>query len=190
MLRWGAAAGRQGPSLNRKGCACLPGWLAGWHFQQSFPHRRATCHMSDMTPPAPNGALPLLPAADTLTFGLVVMAVAGTYQLFSRGLLASITASCGSVGAALEGRRWGLWAAYRAGEAVACHALSIGDALLGLGMLLAAPWLAFRSGLLRCVLPSVCSPLAAAAAAWAALHSAGPLQTSAHTGWTWKERML
>jgi hypothetical protein len=118
------------------------------------------------------------------------MAVAGTYQLFSRGLLASITASCGSVGAALEGRRWGLWAAYRAGEAVACHALSIGDALLGLGMLLAAPWLAFRSGLLRCVLPSVCSPLAAAAAAWAALHSAGPLQTSAHTGWTWKERML
>ena len=111
-----------------------------------------------MTPPAPNGALPLLPAADTLTFGLVVMAVAGTYQLFSRGLLASITASCGSVGAALEGRRWGLWAAYRAGEAVACHALSIGDALLSLGMLLAAPWLAFRSGLLRCVLPPSAVP--------------------------------
>ena len=101
---------------------------------------------------------PLLPAADTLTFGLVVMAVAGAYQLFSRGLLAGVTARCGSVGAALEGRRWGLWAAYRAGEAVACHALSVGDALLGLGMLLAAPWLAFRSGLLRCVLRPGCSP--------------------------------
>lgn len=88
-------------------------------------------------------------AADTLTFGLVVMVAAGTYQLLSRGLLSSITASCGSLSGALGGRRWGLWAAWRAAETVSCLALSIGDALLGLGVLLAAPWIVYRSGLLR-----------------------------------------
>ncbi|KAI3426217.1 hypothetical protein D9Q98_008593 [Chlorella vulgaris] len=86
--------------------------------------------------------------SDTLTFGLTVMVAAGTYQLLSRGLLSSITASCGSLSGALGGRRWGLWAAWRAAETVSCLALSIGDALLGLGVLLAAPWIVYRSGLL------------------------------------------
>lgn len=78
------------------------------------------------------------------------MAAAGAYELLSRGLLAHLTASCASPAAALGGR-WGLWAAWRAGEALACYTLSIGDALMGLGVLLAAPWLVYRSGLLRCL---------------------------------------
>ncbi|KAL4448496.1 hypothetical protein ABPG75_005715 [Micractinium tetrahymenae] len=85
--------------------------------------------------------------SDTLTFGLAVMLAAGTYQLLSRGLLAGIAASCGSLGGA-SGSRWGLWAAWRAAEALACHVLAIGDALLGLAVLLAAPWLLYRSGLM------------------------------------------
>jgi hypothetical protein len=47
------------------------------------------------------------------------------------------------------GRRWGLWGAWRAAEALSCHALALGDALGALGVLLAAPWLLYRSGLLR-----------------------------------------
>ncbi len=77
------------------------------------------------------------------------MVLAGTYQLLSRGLLASITASCPSLAATLGGRRWGLWSTWKAGEAMACYLLSTGDALLGLLVLLAAPWLVYRSGLLR-----------------------------------------
>lgn len=76
------------------------------------------------------------------------MLATGTYQLISRGLLASITASCGSLSAA-GGGGWGVWAAWRAAEALTCHVLALGDALLGVGALLAAPWLLYRSGLMR-----------------------------------------
>lgn len=76
------------------------------------------------------------------------MLATGTYQLLSRGLLAAVTASCGSLSVATGGR-WGLWGAWRAAEAIACHVLAVGDALLGLGALLAAPWLLYRSGLMR-----------------------------------------
>lgn len=85
--------------------------------------------------------------ADTLTFGLVVMVAAGAYQMLSRGLLATIASHCPAV--ALSGGSWGLWAAWRATEALGCYVLSLGDALLGLAVLLAAPWLVYRSGLLR-----------------------------------------
>lgn len=85
--------------------------------------------------------------ADTLTFGLVVMVAAGTYQLLSRGLLATVASHCPAV--ALSGGSWGVWAAWRATEALGCYVLSLGDALLGLAVLLAAPWLVYRSGLLR-----------------------------------------
>lgn len=77
------------------------------------------------------------------------MAAAAAHQLASRGVLAHLTAACASPGAALGGR-WGLWAAWRAAEALACYGLALGDALLGLGVLLAAPWLVYRSGLMRC----------------------------------------
>ena len=86
--------------------------------------------------------------ADTLTFGLVVMVAAGTYQLLSRGLLNTVTARCGAWGG---GRGWGLLGTWRAAEAAACYAFSVGDALLGLAVLLAAPWVVYRSGLMRCV---------------------------------------
>ncbi len=75
------------------------------------------------------------------------MVAAGTYQMLSRGLLATIAAHCPAV--ALGSGSWGLWAAWRATEALACYVLSLGDALLGLAVLLAAPWLVYRSGLLR-----------------------------------------
>jgi hypothetical protein len=77
------------------------------------------------------------------------MVAAAAYQLRSRGVLVGIAGHCGSLAAALGTRRWGLWAAWRACEAVACHLLALGDALLGLSVLLAAPWLLYRSGLLR-----------------------------------------
>ena len=76
------------------------------------------------------------------------MLATGTSQLISRGLLASITASGGSLSAA-GGGGWGVWAAWRAAEALTCHVLALGDALLGVGALLAAPWLLYRSGLMR-----------------------------------------
>lgn len=75
------------------------------------------------------------------------MVAAGTYQLLSLGLLATIARHCPAL--ALGGGSWGMWAAWRAAEALACHVLSLGDALLGLAVLLAAPWLVYRSGLLR-----------------------------------------
>lgn len=84
-----------------------------------------------------------------LTFGVVVMVTSAAYQLRSRGLLTGIVGNCGSLTAALGAPRWGLWAAWRACEVAACHLLALGDALLGLSVLLAAPWLLYRSGLLR-----------------------------------------
>lgn len=78
------------------------------------------------------------------------MVAAGTYQLLSRGLLFSITSHCASPAALLGGSRWGLWGAWRAAEALGCHVFALGDAVLGLAVLLGAPWLVYRSGLLRC----------------------------------------
>ena len=87
------------------------------------------------------------------------MATAAALQLRRRGLLISIASHCGSGGgpppAGLGGlllgrRRWGVWAAWRASETLACYALSAGDAVLGLAVLLATPWVVYRSGLLRC----------------------------------------
>ena len=104
----------------------------------------ASCHLASIICLCP-AFLPL--PADTLTFGLVVMVAAGAYQMLSRGLLATIASHCPAV--ALGGGSWGLWAAWRATEALGCYVLSLGDALLGLAVLLAAPWLVYRSGLLR-----------------------------------------
>lgn len=120
------------------------GWPAMCCRGQACVCQGTRLHASRADPPS----LPV--AADTLTFGLVVMVAAGTYQLLQRGLLASVTRTCGSP-AALLGGRWGLWAMWQAAEALWCCALAVGDALLGLAVLLAAPWLVFRSGLLRWV---------------------------------------
>ena len=82
--------------------------------------------------------------SDTLTFGLAVMLAAGAHHALAHGTLAGLAPRCGGVPA------W-QWAAFwpvLVTQWAWCWAAALADALLGLAVLFATPWLVYRSGLL------------------------------------------
>lgn len=84
--------------------------------------------------------------SDTLWLGLTVMAAAALYKVMQRGLLHGVGARCGVLGG--SSRSWGPWAAWRVAQMAGCYVLAIGDVMAGLAVLLAAPWLLYRTGFL------------------------------------------
>ena len=82
--------------------------------------------------------------SDTLTFGLAVMLAAGTHRALALGTLAGLAPRCGGVPA----WRWGGFWPGQVAQWSWCWAAALTDALLGLAVLFATPWLVYRSGLL------------------------------------------
>jgi hypothetical protein len=81
--------------------------------------------------------------SDSLLTGVLVMVVVGACRVARLGTLRTLVAACRALPRAFT---W--WAAMHFGEAVLCWAVAAGHAVLGVAVLLGAPWLVYRSGLL------------------------------------------
>jgi len=84
--------------------------------------------------------------SDIMYTGLLVMAAVGTHQVWSRGTVGELISQCGTVSASRG--FWGMWGVWKSGEAIFCYFGVVGNAIAGLAVLFAAPWVLYRSGIL------------------------------------------
>jgi len=88
--------------------------------------------------------------SDSMVTGVFLMAAIGGYQAWQRGFFTSVFHRCGSFPRASSWGGFNLWgSASKSAEVAVCHVSKLSDALLGIFVLAAVPWVVYRTGLLH-----------------------------------------